>query len=1389
MKKRINLFLSLMILLSGFVIRAQAPVISSFTPTTGGQSAQVIITGSNFIGVTAVSFGGTAAFFFSVNSPTQITAFVGAGSTGQVSVTNPSGTGSLPGFTYTGPIITSFTPTSGAQGTTVTINGSNFTGSTIVWFGGIVASSFTVLSDNSISAVVGSGTSGNVSVTNAFGSGSLSGFTYTGPIITSFSPTFAAPGSTITISGQNFTGATVVDFGGLSATSFTVLNDNTITAVNGIGYSGSINVTGPNGSGSRVGFVMLPTISSFTPLSGSTGTSVTINGLNFNAIPSSNSVYFGAVKGAVTSASPTSLSVTAPAGATYRPISVNANSYMAYTSQPFILTFPNGGGPFYTSSFASKKIFTGGGSDYPFIVDLDGDNKGDIITTFSTGTFAAFKNTSAGGVISFSGPTNFTTGGTPVMAFSEDLNGDKKPDVVVSNYASNTISAFRNTSTVSVISFLAKVDFPTGTNPRGVAIQDIDGNGFPDIVVTNYNSNAISLFRNTSSSGSLITMATKVDFATGTNPHSVSIADIDGDGKVDIIVTNSGSSTVSVFRNTSTSGIISFDAKVDFTTGNNPRPVSTGDMDGDGKLDLIIGNGGSSTVSLLRNTSISGSISFEPKVDFATRIGPNFLSVHDMNGDGKPDIAIANQSPSSYSIFRNLSSTGVFSLATRKDYEDPDFAGVGIATGDMNTDGKPEIILGKGFAIEAYRNKINEAPVFTSFSPSTVIIGDSLFINGKNLTGLTSIKIGGIALGTFNILTDTTVTAIIETETGGEIKLINEYDSASLPGLSVIPLPHITSFTPTSGPLGTTVTINGNNFTPAPSGNIVFFGAVKASVLTASSSVLTVSVPRGATYEPISVTTNSNRTAYSNKPFLVTFPGATSSFSPTSFAAKIDSAYGTATEQIALSDIDGDGRIDAGIVGNSGLVNYRNIGDSGVIAFAPKISNNNNQNPRQLVISDLNGDGKPDITIANNSDIRPGSVYKNNSTSGIISLGPEMPITYGSLSQFSVCSGDLDGDALPDLAIGSDYSNVSLFRNTSTVGNIQFGARVPITAVGIKFCLNDFDGDGKLDIATAFPSSFNILVYRNLSTPGHFIFSSSIPFLTGTTGSWNVVSGDLDGDGKPDLVATRNNLVVCVYLNTSTPGVISFAPRIEYPTLSYYGYATIGDLDGDAKPEIVIAGSSAQKVQVYKNTCTPGVISFQVPKNYSVGVEPLFVAIGDLDGDGKPDISVTNRVSNSVSFLRNKIGEPPVIRLCPPIAATLLTSSIEGTNYQWQLDTGSGFANIINNANYSGTTTLNLQLTAIPSSWYGYQYRCVVDGNNSDTVTIKFGNFWIGAVSTEWENSANWSCGTVPDSNTDVVINSGSVVVLNSNTTIRTLTIRPGANFTINSGYILIITN
>jgi hypothetical protein len=167
-----------------------------------------------------------------------------------------------------------------------------------------------------------------------------------------------------------------------------------------------------------------------------------------------------------------------------------------------------------------------------------------------------------------------------------------------------------NTSSYGSIttgSFATKVDFNTGTLPYSVVIGDVDGDGKPDLAVTNYTSNNVSVFRNTSTSGSITisSFATKVDFTTGTAPFDIAMGDIDGDGKPDLAVVNYTTNNVSVFKNTSTSGSIgtgSFSARVDFTTGTNPYNIAISDIDGDGKPDLVVTNFNGNSVSVLRNT-------------------------------------------------------------------------------------------------------------------------------------------------------------------------------------------------------------------------------------------------------------------------------------------------------------------------------------------------------------------------------------------------------------------------------------------------------------------------------------------------------------------------------------------------------------------------------------------------------------------------------------------------------------------------------------------------------------------------------------------------------------------------------------------------------------------
>ncbi len=449
-----------------------------------------------------------------------------------------------------------------------------------------------------------------------------------------------------------------------------------------------------------------PNITNFSPTSGPVGTTVTITGTNFNATPAQNIVFFGATKATISASSTTSLTVTVPTGATFQPISVLnlANSLTGSSSAPFRVTYP--GGSIIVESLVeeSSDFTTGALALFLAIGDLDGDGKTDMVTAnFNAGTISIFRNTATLGSItasSFATKADISTGTSPRSIAIGDLDGDGKLDLAVVNFGSSTVSVLRNTSSSGSISFAAKVDFTTGINPRGVNIGDFDGDGKPDLAIAHGGNPFMSVLRNNSSGGS-ISFQAKVDFALAGGQSSVFLVngDIDGDGKIDLAVVNYALSTISVFRNTATAGTIdasSFAAKVDFTTGGGPFSVTIGDLDGDGKPDLATANySGNNDISVLRNTSSSGSISFATKVDFAIGVSPIAVNIGDLDGDGKLDLISSNYSANKVSVLRNVATSGSIStnsFATKVDY----FASTGprfVCVGDLDGDGKPDLAI------------------------------------------------------------------------------------------------------------------------------------------------------------------------------------------------------------------------------------------------------------------------------------------------------------------------------------------------------------------------------------------------------------------------------------------------------------------------------------------------------------------------------------------------------------------------------------------------------------------------------------------------------------------------------------------------------------------------
>ncbi|MBI3003909.1 MAG: VCBS repeat-containing protein, partial [Ignavibacteriales bacterium] len=537
------------------------------------------------------------------------------------------------------------------------------------------------------------------------------------------------------------------------------------SAGNESGYSNEVSVTN----------FAPPTISDFNPKFGPVGTNVTITGTNFSTTASKNIVYFGAVKAVVTSASPTSLTVTTPVSASFAPIAVTdtTTGLTAYSIMPFIVTFP-GGGSITASSFVPKVDFaTGTNPSSVVIADFDTDGKSDLaLTNESNNTVSVFRNTSTSGSItagSFTARVNFTTGSSPGGVAFGDFDGDGKLDLAVTNYSSNTVSVFHNSSTTGSItsgSFAAKVDFATETGPTGIAIYDLDEDGKPDIAVTNYTDFTVSILRNTSTSGSITagSFAPKVNFTTGFYPWGIAIGDVDQDTKPDLVIANylsnlgSGQpSSVAVFRNTSTSGSIttgSFSAKVEFTTGTSPAAVALGDLDGDGKLDLAISDYNSNMVSLFRNTGSSGSISFATKVDFTTGSNTHSLSIGDIDGDGKPDIAITNRSSNTVSVLTNTSSTGSItssSFSAKVDFVTGNTPS-DVSIGDLDGDGKPELIVANQASntVSVFRNTIGLAALVGEYQPdaNTVLLLHMNETSGSTVSDASSFGNNGTATGT-----------------------------------------------------------------------------------------------------------------------------------------------------------------------------------------------------------------------------------------------------------------------------------------------------------------------------------------------------------------------------------------------------------------------------------------------------------------------------------------------------------------------------------------------------------------------------------------------------------------------------------------------------------------
>ncbi|HEY5691897.1 MAG TPA: FG-GAP-like repeat-containing protein [Cyclobacteriaceae bacterium] len=487
--------------------------------------------------------------------------------------------------------------------------------------------------------------------------------------------------------------------------------------------------------------------------------------------------------------------------------------------------------------------------------------------------------------------------------------------------------------------------------------------------------------------------------------------------------------------------------------------------------------------------------------------------------------------------------------------------------------------------------------------------------------------------------------------------------------------PTIASFTPTSGGVGTSVTITGTNFDINPANNIVYFGASKASVAAATATQLTVTVPVGATHQPIIVVVG-GLVAYSATSFIPTFSGQ--AVLNNTFTYRETFASGTTPYWVGMGDLDGDGLADLTVANNASnnISVYRNLSTGvGNISFANS-DYDAGTTPNSVAVGDLDADGKLDIAVTNMGS-NSISLFRNASTGpGNVSFDAKVDLTTGA-SPYSVVIGDLDKDGKADLVVGNNLGNsVSIFRNTSIgAGNISFDTKTDFTtgAYPKHVVIGDFDQDGKDDLAVVNQFDGTVSILQNTSSgPGSISYAAKVDFTAGTNPE-HVAVGDLDADGKADLVVANfssNN--ISVFRNTSTgSGNINFSNKINFTSGGYTYSTAIGDLDGDGKLDLAVGhyGNTGPGPQLYRNISSgSGNINFDTPVYVESGPSPQSVAIGDLDGDGMPELITANEGNNFlptsyISVSRKVLLPPTIASFTPSIGAIGTTVTITGTNF------------------------------------------------------------------------------------------------------------------------------
>jgi hypothetical protein len=273
---------------------------------------------------------------------------------------------------------------------------------------------------------------------------------------------------------------------------------------------------------------------------------------------------------------------------------------------------------------------------------------------------------------------------TPRSMVVGDFSGFGVQDLATANFQSANITVLLGNSSGS-FSAAAGSPFGVGSQPDSVAVGDFNGDGIQDLAAANYGDGTVTVLLGTNTGG--FTAAPGGPFTVGMNPSALVVGDFNGDGIQDLATANSGSNNVTVLLGTGLGGF-AVASGGPFTVGTNPSALVVADFNGDGFDDLALANSGSGNVTVLLGNG-TGGFTVPLGSPFTVGTTPSALVVADFNGDGKPDLAVANVGSSNVTVLLG-NGTGGFAAPTGSPFpvgSEP----YSIVAGDFNGDGFPDL--------------------------------------------------------------------------------------------------------------------------------------------------------------------------------------------------------------------------------------------------------------------------------------------------------------------------------------------------------------------------------------------------------------------------------------------------------------------------------------------------------------------------------------------------------------------------------------------------------------------------------------------------------------------------------------------------------------------------